>query len=102
MGNTGLIPLTCALSTACRGTLSLGPPGAVIAANRTHKAVSYGRATFSIRAGHTQSIRIKLNAAGQKRLRGHTSLRVAATAKVGTKAVTTIVTLRRAARRART
>jgi hypothetical protein len=95
-GNTGAIPLTCALSATCRGLLTLGRPGAVTAAKKAHKPVTYGRTTFSIPAGHTQSIRIKLNAAGQKLLRGHKSLRAAATAKVGTKTVTTTLTLKRA------
>lgn len=51
--------------------------------------------------GHTQNIRIRLNAVARKLLRGHTSLRVTATATVGTKAVTATVTLKRAAKHAK-
>ena len=97
-GNTGSIPLTCALSATCRGTLTLGRPGAVAASRKPGRPVVYGRATFSIRAGHTQSIRIKLNAAGRRQLGTRRSLRVTAIAKIGTKSVTATVTLKRAAK----
>jgi hypothetical protein len=101
-GNTGLIPLTCALSTACNGALTLGPFRAGAAAkSKPRKAKTYGSAQFSIPAGHTTAVRVTLNASGRKALRGHKSLKVTATAKVGTKDVTATLTLKRAAKHGR-
>ena len=102
LGSAGSIPVTCALRGTCRGTLTLDRPGGVAATKQARRPVIYGRGSFSIRAGHTQKIRVPLNAAARKLLRGgRTSLRVAATATVGTKSVTTLVTLRRIVKHAK-
>jgi hypothetical protein len=99
LGNIGLLPLTCGLNTACNGTLTLGPFGAGAAAKKKpRKAKSYGAARFSIPSGHTQAVRVTLNASGRKALRGHKSLKVTATAKVGTNDVTATLTLKRVAK----
>lgn len=95
-GNTGSVPLTCVLTVACNGTLTLLPRGAHGA---TKKLTTYGRARFSIAAGRTQIVKVKLNASGRKKLKGHKSLKVIASARVGGKTVTRALTFKLATRR---
>lgn len=86
LGSTAAIPLTCVLTTACKGLLRLtGLPGAAAAPQSAavHVAAvtakSFGQRRFSIRAGKTASIRVQLSAAGKKKLRHVTSVVLVAT-----------------------
>jgi hypothetical protein len=88
-GNTVTVPIQC-LVTNCTGTLALQSVQqagiARIATKRKAKkpkTVSYGAARFSIVAGETATIRLELNAAGRKLLRGHKTAKVWAHVRFG-------------------
>lgn len=94
------LPLTCKLTSACAGTLTLRDraPAATTRAKPKKKAkkpVVLGSAKFSVGAGRTKSISVKLNAAGRKLARRHGKQTVYETATVNEVPVTTKVTLKR-------
>ena len=102
LGTTAAIPLACVLTSACKGVLRLGGlPAAVVAAARpvpramTAGAPVYGKHRFSIRPGETKPVRVRLNAAGRRKVRGLASVTVLATAHLGTRVVTADVALTR-------
>jgi hypothetical protein len=91
-GGTASVPIQC-LVVSCSGLLTLQsapPAGAARAANhavraashakrkshRKPKTVTYGSAHFSVPAGTTAKIEVKLGAAGRKLLKGHRSAKV--------------------------
>ncbi len=84
-GNTATVPLQC-LVVDCTGTLALqntqlaGVASAAKARKRhkkkAKKLVSYGSASFSVKAGTTGNVKIKLDGAGRKLLKGHKTARV--------------------------
>jgi len=81
VGSTADIPVTCVLTSACKGVLRLGglPAGA---GARAAKVRTYGKRRFSIRAGQTAAIQVALNAAARRLLGNLSSVAVRATAKV--------------------
>jgi hypothetical protein len=93
------LPLTCKLTGTCAGVLTLrdrAPAATTRAkATKTSKPVVLGSARFSVAAGKTRSVTVKLNAAGRKLARRHGKQTVYETATVAKTAVTTKVTLRR-------
>ena len=96
LGTTAAVPLACALATACNGRVELSDGAVVlrIAAKKAKKPKVYGSSSFSIPAGKTKSVKVKLNAAGRKRLGRHKSLSLTVTAKVGSHTVSSRVTFK--------
>jgi hypothetical protein len=102
---TATLPIQC-LVVNCAGVLSLQnvqPPGAGAGVASRKKAkrpklVSYGTASFALKAGTTGKVKVKLNAAGRKLVKAHKQIKVWAsirfTAGAG-KAKSTRVTLKR-------
>ena len=93
--------MTCVLTTACKGVLRLtGVPG-VAAIYRSAgvpaavKTKSYGQHRFSIRAGKTANVRVHLNAAARKKLRGVSSVLLVATVQLHSGVVSANVELNR-------
>ena len=84
-GGTASVPIQC-LVVNCTGLLALQsapPAGAAMAASHAKpkkghkpKAVTYGAARFSVPAGKTAKIKVKLGAAGRKLLKGRHSAKV--------------------------
>ena len=93
VGSTANIPLTCVLTSACRGVLRLTGAPARAFTSAAARAKVYGKKRFSIGAGATASVSVKLNAAGRKLLGNAASGTVLATAKVKKRLVTTSVSL---------
>jgi hypothetical protein len=93
LGTTASIPLTCALTTACDGVLKLTNRGVAQAAKAKLRA--YGRKRFSIPAGKRRSVKVRLNAAGRRKLGRRSTLTLVATAKIGSQVVSRRVKLRR-------
>ncbi len=89
-GRAAQIALTCRLAIRCRGTLRLLAPPRTPA-----KSLAYGSAAFSIPAGATRKITVKLNRAARKKLARRRSLAVLAQATIADTLVSTSVTLRR-------
>jgi len=84
VANRALLDLVCRGSAACGGTVELlarsaarqgSPP--VSSAAATAKPASYGRARYSIVAGRSERVRVKLNARGRKLLRKRRTVRLA-------------------------
>jgi hypothetical protein len=95
-GNTAALPLACILTTACDGVLRLTDRApAATAARKKAKPRALGSARFSIPAGKTATVKVKLNRAGRKLARRHKTLRVVATAKAGGQTVTKRLKLKR-------
>lgn len=103
-GNTATIPIQCLLAN-CAGTINLQnalQAGAARVASR-HKAkkpklVSYGTASFSLKAGTTGKVKVKLNTAGRKLVKAHKKTKVWANVRFssgGGKPKSTRVTLKR-------
>jgi len=102
---TATLPIQC-LVVNCAGVLNLQnvqPPGvgAGMASKKKAKKpklVSYGTASFALKAGTTGKVKVKLNAAGRKLVKAHRQIKVWAnirfTAGAG-KAKSTRVTLKR-------
>jgi len=84
VGTTASIPVTCVLTTACEGLLRLTNQAGAAARK---KVKTYGRKKYSIPAGKTKRIRIKLNKAGKKKARSRKSVRFNVTTKIGGKNV---------------
>lgn len=82
--NEARVRLLCKLAQECAGLLRLQnrkAPGAAAAAAAT---VTYGRARFTIAAGKTGTVKVKLGAAGRKLLRTRKKATVWANSTVGT------------------
>jgi hypothetical protein len=97
-GSTVPIPLSC--STAqCIGTIQLQnfeANGATAARKHHAKHVTYGTASFSIGAGASQTISVKLNRAGRKLVKHHRHVRLWLNVTVkGGKAVSRRFTIKR-------
>jgi hypothetical protein len=92
LGTTASIPVTCVLTTACEGTLTLTAPtgGAKAAAAKV-----YGKSKYKIAAGATKKVKVKLNAAGKRKLKKRGALTVVATTKLANKTLKQTVKLRR-------
>jgi hypothetical protein len=93
IGSTAAIPVTCVLTSACRGVLRLTGLPVRSFTNASARAKAYGKKRFTIPAGATASVSVKLNAAGRRLLGNATSASVVATARVRKRLVTTNVTL---------
>jgi hypothetical protein len=77
-GGTATVPIQC-LVLDCSGLVALQSAqqtGLARAAKRVPKVISYGTARFSLKAGATGKVKIKLNAAGRKLLRTHRRAKV--------------------------
>jgi hypothetical protein len=85
--------VTCVLTSACRGVLRLTGTPARAFTSAAARAKAYGKRRFSIGAGATANVSVKLNAAGRKLLGNAASGTVVATAKVKKRLVTTSVSL---------
>ncbi len=72
-GSVG-VPVNC-VGADCQGHLTLGPRVAAI----TAKANVYGKKAFTVPAGSTKTVRVKLTKVGRKALGKHKRLRVTAT-----------------------
>lgn len=96
IGTTASIPLTCVLTTACEGVLEL-TNGPVAAARMRVKL--YGRKRYKIPAGKRRRVKIKLNAAGRRKLGKHSTLKVTATTRIGSRVVSRRVKLKRKRRK---
>jgi uncharacterized delta-60 repeat protein len=95
-GTSASVVLTCSAGPDCTGAVllqSLTGTHATIAKakHKSHKATSYGRGTFSIKAGGHKTIKIHLTAAARKALRHHSSLKayMLVTTKAGSTSKTT-------------
>jgi hypothetical protein len=80
--NVATVPIQCLLVN-CAGVLNLQSAElAGAAAASTHKAkkkrkvVSYGAASFSLKAGASGKVKVKLNAAGRKLVKSHSKTKV--------------------------
>jgi hypothetical protein len=75
-----VLPLSCLGAANCVGRLilqNLVAPGATIASSRRKaKTITYGTASFSIAAGKTMPVVVKLSKAGKAALKRHKSLPV--------------------------
>ncbi|MGA8217384.1 MAG: hypothetical protein WB771_02370 [Solirubrobacterales bacterium] len=105
-----VISLVCSLTTACDGRLRLlnGNPLTAAAAKKGKrkgrgKAKLYGKGGFSIPAGETKKVGVKLTKAGRKAIRRHKKLHLFAQIAIGSgasaQAVTDPITLKRAKRK---
>lgn len=81
-GNTATVPIQCLVAN-CAGTINLQSAqqaGAARAASTSKakrpKLVSYGTAKFSLKAGTTGKVKVKLNASGRKLLKGRKKAKV--------------------------
>ncbi len=80
-GNTATVPIQC-LVVNCTGVLNLQNAKQAGVARVTHKksskpkVVSYGSASFSLKAGTTEKVKVKLNAAGRKLVKAHRKVKV--------------------------
>jgi hypothetical protein len=99
LGSTAAIPLTCALTTACDGTLRLTDQTTGLRAAKAKKVTVYGSARFSIKARKKQTVKVSLNRAGKKKLGRRSSLTLTASATIGSKTYSTRVTFKRPKRR---
>jgi hypothetical protein len=78
---TAAVPVQCLL-VDCRGVLNLQsapPAGAAHAASRKKakpKLLTYGTASFALKAGTTGKVKVKLNAAGRKLVKVHKQAKV--------------------------
>lgn len=96
--DAALIPLVCRLVQECAGLLRLQnarPAGAAGVA----KTVTYGSARFSIAAGKTKSVKVKLSAAGRRLLRGRRSVKVWANSSVESGSARRVIAARLTLRR---
>jgi hypothetical protein len=101
---TAAVPIQC-LVVDCTGVLTLQsgqPAGAAQVASKRKakkpKLIGYGTAGFSLKAGTTGKVKVKLNAAGRKLVRAHKQVKVWANVRFtagGGKAKSTRVTLKR-------
>lgn len=80
--NAATVPIQC-LVVDCRGVVSLQnaqPAGAARAARKNKpkkpKLVSYGTASFSLKAGSTAKVKVKLNVAGRSLMKSHKQAKV--------------------------
>lgn len=100
-GNTVILPVACALDSACRGLLQLlsreRGGGKARESRQSKKKIVYGRARFSIAAHAKKRLRVKLTKAGKRLLKRSRRLRkpvrMVARAKVGSQATATTVKL---------
>jgi CxxC motif-containing protein len=91
-GRSALVKLHCTLQTSCKGSLSLtttGLPKVHKASAAKAKATKLGKAKFTIAAGKTKTVKVKLGRSIRKRLgklsaRRLKKLKIGAAAKVGT------------------
>jgi hypothetical protein len=89
LGTTAAIPLTCALTSVCDGVVRLlggGAPqivAAVVPTARAGRVRRYGKARFSIQPGQTAAVRVRLNAAGRKKVRRVSTITLTASVRVG-------------------
>ncbi|MGH2878601.1 MAG: hypothetical protein ACRDK4_03205 [Solirubrobacteraceae bacterium] len=77
-GNAIGVPIQC-LVVNCAGTLALQnaqQAGLARLAGKKTTTVSYGSAGFSIKAGKTATVKVKLNAAGRKLVKRHKNTKV--------------------------
>jgi hypothetical protein len=100
VGSTASIPVVCVLTSACHGVLRLTdvPAAALVAAARATGAGSarlFGKKRFSIGAGQTKTLRMRLNAAGRRKVRDVPSVLLVATARVAGQSVAAGVQLSR-------
>lgn len=103
-GNTATVPIQC-LVVDCAGMLNLQSTQLAGAArtaakhkSKKPKVVSYGTASFSLKAGVTGRVKVKLNAAGRKLVKAHKKSKVWANIRFtagGGKPTSTRVTLKR-------
>ena len=93
-GTTASLPITCALDTTCVGLVQLLNQ---VARAKAKKPANYGRARFSIPAHQTAKVKVRLNAAGKRRVKKRRSVRLVAKTTVGGQITTTPITLKRAA-----
>ncbi|WP_026911110.1 hypothetical protein [Patulibacter minatonensis] len=98
------LPVTCRLTATCAGMLTVRDRAPAVTtraaaksakAKKAKKPVVLGTARFSVAAGRTKAVTVKLNAAGRMLARRHGKQTVYETATVGTVPVTTKVVLRR-------
>ena len=76
-GGTATVPIQC-LVVNCNGNIVLqnAKRAGLASVSRKSKTVSYGTAKFSLKAGSTGKVKIKLNAAGKKLLKAHKKVKV--------------------------
>jgi hypothetical protein len=101
---TATLPIQC-LVVNCSGVLSLqnAQPGGTAGLASTKKAkkpklVSYGTSAFSLKAGATGKVKVKLNAVGRKLVKAHKQIKVWANIRFtagGGRSKSTRVTLKR-------
>lgn len=98
--NTATVPIQC-LVLDCTGVLNLQsaqPAGAAGKKAKKPKVVGYGTASFSLKAGASGKVKVKLNTAGRKLMKAHKQAKVWANVRFTSgagKAKSTRVTLKR-------
>jgi hypothetical protein len=100
-GTTASIPLACAVTSACKGTLKLTNGKVAKAAKKKKKkkkkkVTVYGAKRFKIPAGKTKRVSVKLNRAGRRKLGKHSKITLTATTKIGSKVIARRVKFKRA------
>ena len=99
-GNAARLPLRCVGAANCAGSLRiqnrLAPGSKLARAAAEPKLITYASGSFSIPAGKTRSVTVKLSKAGKLAIKGHRSLKAYANvAFKGGRAVSLRVTLKR-------
>jgi hypothetical protein len=101
-GGTATLPIACQLTSACDGLLSLtsGATGTLAraAAKKPRKPVSYGTARFSVPAGQTRAVKVKLNRKGRKLVKRRKAVTVYANTRSNGQTLSSRVTIARGQR----
>jgi hypothetical protein len=96
-GTTASIPLTCATTSACNGTLKLTNGKVAKAAKKKKRKVTvYGTKRFQIPAGKSKRVKVKLNRAGRRKLGKHSKITLTASTKIGSTVIARRVKFTRA------
>jgi hypothetical protein len=78
MTSSGRVKVRLTCPTAARGTLTLQTAGAYKAAKKTKKKVTLGRKSFSLKAGKSSTLSIKLSKKAKRLIRHNKRLRARA------------------------
>ncbi len=103
VGNTAILPVTCALDRTCRGLLRLLRQKRATAKKakkrkKAKKPAVYARVRFSVPAHKTRRVKVKLTKAGKRlfrRRRSARSVRMLVRATIGSQVTTAKVTIKR-------
>ncbi|MDT7653690.1 MAG: hypothetical protein QOI36_5096, partial [Pseudonocardiales bacterium] len=94
------VPLVCRLTTTCQGTLLLqnrkqGATARDTAAKKPKPPTRYGSTTFTIAAGKTAMVKVKLSTAGRALVRHQSTVTLYANATIGYRIVSAKIKLKK-------